>query len=94
MAKEVISEERNAEGGRKAWNKTYYDKTVAKKEDGKSTQSFTDYLAGTGKKQLKLTLTLEEYEAIKAFCDENNTKPQDYIRQLIREDLGLRCLED
>lgn len=93
MPRPRLSDEERAK--RKAIrNKDFYEKSVLKNEDGKD-QNYTQYLEDVAhRKQLKLTLTLKEFEAIKIFCDENNTKPQDYIRQLIREDLGLSDVED
>lgn len=69
-------------------DRRYYEKRVKRWEDG-SQIDYKEYLEGTGKRQLKLTLTCEEDSVLREYCEEYNLKPQDYIRELIRSNLNI-----
>ena len=87
MARTAMTDEEKKES-RKKWNKKYYEKSVATSAEGEP-QRFSDYLAEKGKKQVKLTLDVTDYDALKEYCDANGLKIQDYIKQLIKDALGI-----
>ncbi len=65
-------------------NRDYYQKKMEESKGG-----YSQYLEDKKQKQLKLTLSLEEYEAIQKYCEKEGIKAQKYILGLIREHLGI-----
>ena len=67
----------------------YKEDVLLKNEDG-TTMTYKESIKQKyGKTQLKLTLTTEEDEALRAYCGEHGLKPQAFITGLIRQALEL-----
>ena len=65
-------------------NRDYYQKKMEENKGG-----YSQYLEDKKQKQLKLTLALEEFDAIQKHCEKEGIKAQKYILGLIREDLKI-----